>query len=134
MHRASLERTASEPLRRADGRRAAARVSLADAADSRGTPSAAGCDLRSDAPAHRFAAYGQRGGFPLAYSLDHSAEAGFEPGIRIGDATAVLCVKKIERDDVDPTRRQRCRELYDEATGLTGTCSMSEDQTDRRPV
>jgi hypothetical protein len=73
------------------------------------------------------AADSQRGGVPSPYSLDHGVEAGFEPGIRIGDAAAVLCVKKVEGDDVDPTRCQRGRELYDEGAGLTGAGSVPED-------
>src|SRR5271166_137067 len=92
---------------------------------------AAGGDLRCDTPAHRFAADRQLtgpGDRPGLHGLDHGAPAALQSAVRIGNATAVLAVKKVEGYDVDPTLRERGRESHHKDARLVGPRSVSEDQ------
>src|SRR3982074_3544415 len=70
--------------------------------------SARGSHLGGDSSAHRFAANDQRAsaGLFVANSRDRGPETHFEGLIRVRNAPALLRVEKIERDDVNPARRE----------------------------
>src|SRR3984893_739591 len=84
-------------------------------------------DLRGETPAHRFATdrqlTGARGD-PASHGLNDGAPAAFQPRVRIGNATAVLAVRKVEGDDIDPAVRQRGSEDDHEAARLVGSPPM----------
>src|SRR5262249_13371065 len=94
-------------------------------------------DLRSDSPAHRFAADRKSASIEIlviSHTVNHGAITRFELVVWVRSSLAVFGVEKIESDCVDAAEGQFGSKAHHEIARLTGPGAVTQNQSDAQPV